>query len=200
MNAAPSTSEPTPPNQATALAAGMALILRGLCALIAARFRLPKVAPHTCALCSCLNRLAQRFTRLMDRLAQGPLPPPRKRAPRPETPRPETPRPQAPRPRHRLPTGTLWLIRAIPNEAACYASQINHLLAQPGMADLIAATPRAARLLRPLVRLLGIDMPGAPARPEPAPKKPRAPRPKPASSPIRWSYTPGVHPPLKNPA
>ena len=187
MNPAPSTPEPS--QGPALLAAGLGGILRTLQVLIAARFRLPKIAPHTAALCSYLNRLTQRFTRLMDRLAQGPLPPTRPRAPRPHT----------PRPRHRLPTGNLWLIRAIPNEAACFASQIAHLIAQPGMADLIAATPRAARMLRPVFRLLGLALPGPPPPAKPRIRAPRA-KPEAKSKPPRWSYTPTFHLPIKKPA
>ena len=161
MNPAPTQAEPTPNSPAT-FAAGLGTILRALQILIAARFRLPRIAPHTAALCGYLNRLTHLFARLMDRLAQGPLPPTRQRPKRPHT----------PRPRHRLPTGKLWLIRALPNEAAASASQLAYLLAQPGMAEIIAATPRAARMLRPIARLLGVDLPG---------DKPPAPRPRFAS-------------------
>ncbi len=204
MNLAPPAPEPTP--SPALLAAGLAQILRNLCILIAARFRLRKIAPHTCALCSYLNRLAQRFTRLMDRLAQGPLPPSRSHSPRPSG----APHPSVKRPHHRLPTSPLWLIRAIPNEAACHASQIAHLLAQPGMAEIIATTPRAARLLRRLFRLLGLELPpfeppaakppGAPAKRESKPQKPRAPRPHLPSGPAHGSYAPGLRPLRKNPA
>jgi len=210
MNPAPPAPEPTP--SPALLAAGLAQILRNLCILIAARFRLRKIAPHTCALCSYLNRLAQRFTRLMDRLAQGPLPPNRSLPPsRSHTPRPSgAPHPSVKRPRHRLPTGPLWLIRAIPNEAACHASQIAHLLAQPGMADIIATTPRAARLLRLLFRLLGLELPAPeppaanppalPPTPEPKPRQPCAPRPHLQAGPAHWPAHPVLRPLRKNPA
>ena len=159
---------PVPPQAPRVLAQGLAGILRGLCALIAARFRLRAIAPRTCVLITYLNRLAQRFTRLMERMARGPLPPPRPRAPRPHVPRQRT----------SLPAGHLWLVRAIPNEAAAYAGQIAHLLSQPGMAAL-AAQPRARRMLARLCRILGITLPpAAAARPAPGAAPPPAdPRP-----------------------
>lgn len=156
MQTAPPAQVPPPPP--LALAEGLALILRGLCALIAARFRVRAIAPHTGVLITYIHRLAQRFTRLMARMAEGPLPPSRPRAKRPYVPSPRT----------RLPRGHLWLIRAIPNEAAAYASQISHLLAQPGMAAL-AAQPRARRMLARLCHILGVTLPAPASATRPAP-------------------------------
>jgi hypothetical protein len=60
--------------------------------------------------------------------------------------------------------------------AAGYASQLNHLLAEPEAAALLAASPQAARILRPLCHLLGI-------RPASVPPLPRRERPAAAIAP-----------------
>ena len=67
-----------------------------------------------------------------------------------------------------------WVIARIGYQAAGFASQLNHLLQQPGIAEIIAASPGAARSMRPLCRILGIELPTALRRPDPPP------RPKPA--------------------
>jgi len=122
---------------------------------------------------SRLRRLASRFVRLAARLEAGTKPAP---------PRPAAPRPKRPKPPHRLPRGHAWLVRLVP-EAASGASQLQHLLAEPEMAALIAATPQMGRLLRPLCRMLGVAPPPAIAKPPPvtgaSPSRPaavRAPR------------------------
>src|SRR6185312_11003612 len=67
-----------------------------------------------------------------------------------------------------------WLIRLGGYKAAAYGSLLQHLLADPEMAALIAAAPQLGRVLRPLCRMLGID-PG-PARLPRRPRDPEAPR------------------------
>jgi len=75
----------------------------------------------------------------------------------------------------RLPHKFAWLVRLVP-EAACYGSQLRHLLAEPEMAALLAASPQARRLLRPLCRMLAVPPPQAvpraklppPDRPDPS--------------------------------
>ena len=163
------TPAPTPaPIQALApdLARRVSLIVAGLAALVAHQFlRDPRLALLIVPLWTRLNRTARRFGRLMARLAANRLPkprPPRQRRRKPDTTR------AAP-----LPTGHAWLIRALPNEAAAYASQLDALLAEPGVADLFAANPAAARILRPLGRMLGLRA-LAPKRTRP--KRPAAPR------------------------
>lgn len=51
-----------------------------------------------------------------------------------------------------------WLMPLMPYVAAGYASQLRHLLADPEMAALLAATPRMGRILRPLCRMLGLEV------------------------------------------
>ncbi|MDR3522635.1 MAG: hypothetical protein P4L66_00880 [Acetobacteraceae bacterium] len=85
-----------------------------------------------------------------------------------------------------------WLVRAVSYEAAGYGSQLRHLLEQPDMVELLTAAPQAARLLRPVCRMLAIEttvlQPGA-LTPEPKIReikaRPRTPRPK-----IDWGRIP----------
>jgi len=86
-------------------------------------------------------------------------------APRAPTRRP----PPAPFPR--LPHKFAWLVRLVP-EAACYGSQLRHLLAEPEMAALLAASPQARRLVRPLCRMLAVPPPAVPGAPPPDPPDP----------------------------
>ena len=153
-------------------------ILTGLSALIAARHRrLPSVALAN-RLNSFVNRTRQRLLALLVRFAAGRL---RPTPPRPTPPRPG--RPRAPEPRRlRLPRRHGWLIIALPNEAAAYAGQLEALLAEPGMADLIARHPTAASILAPLRRLLTVaesppKRPPRAAPPHPASRREPPPRP-----------------------
>ncbi len=57
----------------------------------------------------------------------------------------------------RLPRGFAWLLVAVPYEAANYASQMRVVLQDPEMVALIGASPRLARLLRPLCRALALE-------------------------------------------
>ena len=87
-----------------------------------------------------------------------------------------------------LPRRFGWLVIAGKHQAAGYASQLQHLLAEPEMAALLDAAPQARRVLRPLCRALAIDLPWTVTPPRPP--KPRKPRPKPA--PYRWPYPRGA--------
>ncbi len=57
----------------------------------------------------------------------------------------------------KVPRSFAWLIVLVPYHAAGYASQLRHLLAEPDMVALLAATPRLGKILRPLCRMLGIE-------------------------------------------
>jgi hypothetical protein len=138
------------------------MIAAGLVALIARAFlRDPRLAPLILPLCGRINRTARRLAAVMAILARhgairhgatrrgeasdrGALAP-RKRC-----------RPLAPRTRCPIPTTPAWLIKILHHEAATYASQLSHLLAEPGVAELLDAAPTAKRLLRPLCRMLGL--------------------------------------------
>jgi hypothetical protein len=146
-----------------ALAPGFAgrftMIVAGLAALIARAFlRNPRLVPLIIPLCARLNRTARRVAALMSLLARhGAY---RRRGEASgrgfslEKPRERT----CP-----IPTTPAWLIAALRHEAAAYASQLSHLLAEPGISELLDAAPAAKRLLRPLCRMLGIpDTPDTP--------------------------------------
>ncbi|MBV8522146.1 MAG: hypothetical protein JOY71_08470, partial [Acetobacteraceae bacterium] len=60
---------------------------------------------------------------------------------------------------YRLPRALGWLIPLVPGTAA-YAGQVQHLLADPEMAALLAGSRQAGHILRALGRMLGIQ-PGA---------------------------------------
>ena len=77
-----------------------------------------------------------------------------------------------------------WLVRAAAWRAAVYGGQLQLVLEMPDMVELLTAAPQAARILRPLCRMLLVDpkvlRPGVVIEP-PAPKvvkvrvrKPRA--------------------------
>ncbi|MBV8591221.1 MAG: hypothetical protein JO212_14405 [Acetobacteraceae bacterium] len=102
-----------------------------------------------------LGRLACRFEKLVAAVRAGRLPPApelRGKAARDL----EFPRLDG-LPPPRLPGGFGWLIRLVPG-AAVYGSQVQYLLADPEMAALLASTPQAGRILRPLCQMLAIPL------------------------------------------
>jgi hypothetical protein len=162
---------------APGFAGRFAAIVAGLAALIARAFlRHPSLAPLILPLCGRLTRNARHLATLMARLARygairhgatrrgeasGPATGAQLCAPKAaggfslEKPRKRT-RPLAPRERCPIPTTHAWLVRTLHHEAAAYASQLSHLLAEPGVSELLDAAPTARRLLRPLCRMLGL--------------------------------------------
>jgi len=50
-----------------------------------------------------------------------------------------------------------WLVRAASYQAAAYGTQLREILQQPEMVKLLKATPQAARILRPVCRMLAIE-------------------------------------------
>jgi hypothetical protein len=160
--------EPLP--AALGVAYRLALILAHLAALVS-RGLLgdPRRVGLILPLWRYITRTARRFGRLAAAHAAGKPPKPRVRKPH-----------SGPR-AVRLPQGRAWLVVALRHHAAAYAGQLAYLLAQPDAAALVAGSPRAQHLLRPLCRMLGI----APACIPPLPKRPRKPRPKPAPKPKR---------------
>ncbi len=174
-----------PPAALPALADRFASLVEGLRRVLAARGAGAWLAgPLILLLWSRLRRTAERFARLAAKVHAGKLPPPRRRL--------RSPRPVQPQPL-RLPRGAAWLLRRLP-QAAAAASQLQHLLADPAVADLLAAAPQAGRLLRPLCRMLGVRPP--PALRLPPPARPAAPS-RPACGPRPPSARPRV---LKPPA
>jgi hypothetical protein len=163
--------------EAPDLAGRLGLILAALRASVAMRFlRHPLLAPLILPLWTYLNRTSQRFARLVERLAAGPLPAPR--APQPGPAPAARPRVRAERPR--LPARVGWLLDALSHDAAVTRTRLDVLLADPAMVELLAAAPTAGRLLRPLCRMLALPLPPALALPRrPRPTQPAAPPPEP---------------------
>jgi len=85
-----------------------------------------------------------------------------------------------------------WLVRAASYQAAGYGCQLRHILEQPEMVELLKASPQAARILRPVCRMLAIETsllrPGV-VMPEPAVRvvKPRV---RKKREPIDWGRIP----------
>lgn len=141
-----------------------------------------------------LHRAAPRLDRLLARWQAGRL------TPRPGRPRPTKiiTEPSQDRARVRLPTSRGWLLRMI-QPTAQFTGQVEALLARPEIVELLAASPQAGRILRPLLRMLSYDPPPPilrlPARPRrPRPLRPRAPAiPRiPARQRRAWlTYSPG---------
>ena len=50
-----------------------------------------------------------------------------------------------------------WLVRVAGYQAAGYGSQLRHILEQPEMVEFLKASPQAARILRPVCRMLAIE-------------------------------------------
>ncbi len=149
-------------------------IIEGLCRAAAARLGAPGPARWTAGplmilLWVRLRRIAARFAALAARAGV------RRRAFLGRN-TASSPPPQPPAMRKCLPTRFAWLVRLVP-EAACYGTQLQHLLSDPAMAALLAASPQARRLLRPLCRMLGVSpataRPAAPKRAETAAAPPR---------------------------
>lgn len=149
-------------------------ILVGLLALIAQVAAQDRArAPFLGRAITYLNRRLQRLEALLAHWRANTLP-------RPCNPRPG--RPRYPSTAPRFPEGHAWLLRAVDHHnARASASQLQHLLATPDCAEFLAAIPRAARILRPLARALGLQMPG-----DPPPKPPKPARPAPRPRPLPW--------------
>eukprot|EP01037_Dinobryon_pediforme_P012863 gene12863-12963_t len=56
-----------------------------------------------------------------------------------------------------LPRKFAWMCVMVPYEAAGFGSQLQTVLAEPGMAEVLAACPQAVRILRPLCWALGVE-------------------------------------------
>ena len=147
---------------APGLAIRFAAILAGLRAAVARHLlRDPRLVLIIIPLCSRLGRITRRFERLMARIAAGRLPIARSGGSGRTGPKPK------------IPTEHGWLVRALRHHGAACGSQLQYLLAEPGMDELLAATPAAARILRPLCHMLGLPDPAPPPAPpaEPSPAK-----------------------------
>ncbi|MBV8456538.1 MAG: hypothetical protein JO122_07975 [Acetobacteraceae bacterium] len=101
-----------------------------------------------------LRRLAVRFEALVADFRAGRLPAARSVRGAPEN-LPQLPNLPGLPPPYRAPRESGWLLRLAP-EAAAFAGQVEHLLADPEMKALLAGSPQAGRMLGPLCRMLGI--------------------------------------------
>ncbi len=138
----------------------------------------PLPVPLIVAVYARLLNINRRFQALMDQIAAGTLGKPRARRPeeaarrkvlRAERAATDPPPPR--KPPHRelplaygpmapLPRDFGYVLRLVPWHAAPLAGRMRELLAKPEMAEIIAATPRVQRLLRPLCHMLGIQTEG----------------------------------------
>jgi hypothetical protein len=179
------------------LARRVGLTLGGLCTAIGLSLR--GASPAGKVLADLAWRrvftMRHRLEALLTRIAAGWLPRPRPAAtrraaatePSPAAPDADAtpPRPHVgPPPVARWPRGRACLIRVVGYQAAGFGSQLEHLLADPAIAEIVANVPSFGRMLRPLCRVLGIAPPvlGFPPPLPPRPAKPaRQPREKPSA-------------------
>ncbi len=150
----------------------------------------PLPVPLIVAVYARLVNINRRFRALMVQIRDGTLREPRARRPEeaarrrarraelaamdPPPPRkpPHRELPEAYGPMAPLPRDFGYVIRLVPWHATPLAHQMRMLLARPEMAEMIAATPRLQRLLRPLCHMLGIATEGL--IPPPPPGRPPA--------------------------
>ena len=150
--------------------------------------------PLTIRLQRRFNKMARRFAALLAHLAefgadapvrawhrkqppaatapQGPAQNPPEESPKPAVRRHALPLPQA----VRVPGRRAWLVGLSPN-VNCAAGRLQHMMNDPEMVTLLAASPRLVALLRPLCRMLGVEFPPG-ILPPPPPRAPRKPRPR----------------------
>jgi hypothetical protein len=135
----------------------------------------PLPTPLIVAVYARLININRRFQALMVQIRAGTLPEPRARRPEeaarrrarraelaamdPPPPRkpPHRELPEAYGPMAPLPRDFGYVIRLVPWHSRPLADQMRNLLARPEMAEIIAATPRLQRVLRPLCHMLGIE-------------------------------------------
>lgn len=141
------------PDTAPELARRFAVIMAGLAALVARRFlRMPHLVGLTTLLWSRLNRVVRRFHRALTSPAR--MHAPRKRA---DQARPSQAHPSHARPSQlQLPLGRGWIVRELGWEAAGYMAQLDALLGEVANRTALADAPAAARVLRPICRMLGV--------------------------------------------
>ena len=149
---------------------GVAILLELACV------RGPRAA-LAAAMFGYLCRAGTRFAALIARAVAGTLKPPRRRRPNGTT------RPAAPKPRLRFPHRRAWLLVETRHHGAAMAGTIRLALADPALAAIVAAEPRAQRILRPILHLLGISADCVPPLPRAA--KPPAPQPPTPQQPVR---------------
>ena len=113
-----------------------------------------------------LGRLFQRFALLVAAIKAGRLPaaPASRRRADPDSRSSPGSSPGAGSPaspeKLRLPGGFGWLLRLVPGHwTTGYGAQLQHWLADPEVVALLKEAPQAGRILRPLLRMLRIELP-----------------------------------------
>lgn len=176
----PAPAEPNPAHPAARLALQLDLILTSVMGLVAAMFRL--LGPRTLPIWTRFSRSRRRLVNLLNALAEGRTSVGRARHAAPGA--PTSPRRHgAPAPH--LPRRPGWLVYTVGYRAAGFGSQLQHLLDDPATLATLAAAPApvlayAARTLRPLCRMLRVQLPAilqAPPRDEPPREAPPRERP-----------------------
>ena len=167
----------------SALGQAFAVVINGVCTMLG--LYAVKLRDRSVLLSDIHWRVA-RMLRRLDHLAlrwqANTLPKPRTRAPRPRPDRPARPA--------RLPTGRYWLVKAL-QPTAQFTPHIEAFLARPDTRALVEAAPQAGRILRPLCRGYGIELPpwlALPRSPPPPPRvrlKPQPPATWPPPTPFR---------------
>ncbi len=94
-------------------------------------------------------------------------------------------------PATRLPRKFGWLVRAGGYQAAGFGSQLQAVLRAPEMAELLAESAQARRVLRPLLRALAVELPWTVDTPR-APRSPRPRKPRVKPEPFRIPLPRGV--------
>ena len=133
------------------------------------------------------NRIAgasRRLATILAHLAAGTF------RPRPHTPKPGK---NGGPPAIYIPHRRAWLIEKLGHHMAAYMSHLEHLLRAPETQTLLATAPPEAlkslgRTLRPIARLLGVDLPPELQLP------PKPPRPKPVKPPTSQTGRPILSP------
>ena len=163
----------TPPSAPTLHAEVAGLMLRIVANLVKTMVRLLVRHPHQAQwmeVWNYLTRGARRFCRVLERIAAGDTFPVRKS-------RAGAVRKQPARPRRAIPRRKDWIGQLGWEMRGCTA-QIAFLLNRPEVAEIVANSPQAQRVLRPMFHILGIEVACVP----PLPRRPRKPRPRKVST------------------
>ncbi|MBV8521509.1 MAG: hypothetical protein JOY71_05155 [Acetobacteraceae bacterium] len=140
---------------ATSLSHRLGLTLARLCEALAARMAKDRTnVPLLFLAWTRLRRLAVRFEALLADFRAGRLSAARSVRGSAES-LPQLPGLAGLPPPFRAPRDFGWLLRLAP-ESAAFAGQVEYLLADPEMRALLAGSPQAGRMLRPLCGMLGI--------------------------------------------
>jgi hypothetical protein len=153
------------------------MLLRFLVLYVGCKHR-PDVdmAVHT-AVWWYVDGVRKRFTRLVERFRAGALRPPRPRAAPRAGPAPSDAAEPRSRPHGTPPRDRAYLCWHVPQHAAWCGGMLRSLLEDPEVIAVIEAGPQARRVLRPLFRMLGHEMPAILLEPPRAPPPPTDPAP-----------------------